>query len=270
MPPLKNTSESRQHFAKLHRIENRTLEQDTQLDNTNFYQCHKYFPSTVQVVVKRHCQPQGHHRRCGVKTASDNAAVGFFSTPFFYRKLCVCISNCRKWQLTQRHTPCKKRARLKKVRTISTSFFFACSPAPFSLLCLHWSSACGQKRVLQAWKKTTIVKRATWATLQLQKAKKKNTKSMLFLYIHISLAFIQNYCRHYKPRSTSWPSTLASLTTSSNKSQKCELKCHATTALAEGQNIHRLETSCTLIERLGRGVKAKNAQVTWQSTTQVP
>lgn len=79
---------------------------------------------------------------------------------------------------------------------------------------------------------------------------KANTKSK-FSYIHISLPFIQNYCRHYKPRSTPWPCTLTPLTTNSNKSQKCELKCHATTAFAEGQNMHRQETSRTLIERLG-------------------
>lgn len=71
-------------------------------------------------------------------------------------------------------------------------------------------------------------------TIAKGKNKKTNTKSK-FSYIHISLAFIQNYCRHYKPRSTPWPSTLTPLTTNSNRSQKCELKCHATTAFAEGQ-----------------------------------
>lgn len=163
---------------------------------------------------------------------------------------------------TTSHTVQKACKTKKSANNIDKFFFLLAALLHFHCFVCTEAVLVGKKWYCKLGKKQQSLKELHEPHYNCKRQKKKNTKSMLFLYIHISLAFIQNYCRHYKPRSTSWPSTLASLTTSSNKSQKCELKCHATTALAEGQNIHRLETSCTLIERLGRGVKAKNAQVT--------
>lgn len=185
----------------------------------------------------------------------------WFHPPFFFfTGDCVYLKLPQMTAYTTSHTV-QKACKTKKGANNIDMFFFFLLAALLHFHCFVCTEAVLVGKRAATSRKTTIVKTATWATLQSQKAKKKRRKkkykNQKLSYIHISLAFIQNYCRHYKPRSTPWPSILTPLTTNLNKSQNCELKCHATTAFTEGQNIHRLGTSCTVIERLGESKSEK-------------
>lgn len=78
-------------------------------------------------------------------TARVNARSCWFH-PLFFTGDCVCVFKTATNDSLHNVTHCAKSVQdNKKVQTISTSFFFACSIAPFSLHCLHWSSVSGQR-----------------------------------------------------------------------------------------------------------------------------
>lgn len=89
------------------------------------YQCHKYFPSTVQVLAKQLSFPQGQHHQGFVLTAARVNARSRWFHPLFFTGDCVCVFKTATNDSLHNVTHCAKSVQdNKKVQTISTSFFF--------------------------------------------------------------------------------------------------------------------------------------------------
>lgn len=149
------------------------------------YQCHKYFPSTVQVLAEQLSFPQGqHHRGFVLTTARVNARSCWFY-PLFFLQETVCVFKTAANDSLHNVTHCAKSVQdYKKVQTISTSFFllaallhFHCFVCTKAVLVGEGATSLGGKKI--------IVKRATWATLQLQMSKTKGKyKVKVFLHTY--------------------------------------------------------------------------------------